>query len=403
MRTPTPKSASMSTSSGLSGSSRSSSSSDFSDVDPRRFFTNSQSDGDLYSHLHRHHEGLRSVERGYSDSALQSSSSVPHRGSYLTYRPSGLGLEVTAYDQFDPSSALVSPRYTYTDESSSRQLTHPLPPLDVYHHHQQPPLHRQPPLPDGTVSSDAFLYYEQLPHNPYDPMHPSQWQSFYPGTHRNNSSSAYQLQHSAGAYSELTTSNDQGGRTPSSFADFLTLPTHDDAYTSSPLGHSPQDSVILSPHEIGPIFSDAFISEPLTYDDLGSSSNSGPRIDFESFRQGIISPALSEATPTEFLRQVLDPEGLANPAESPLLQDYSPFDSFDDDEVGSELSLFGGLGVAEGDFDNDASLFANADSERTPRHSPRGFAIGIPPAPQPPERPTRMPPTPRLSPLLSSF
>ena len=204
-------------------------------------------------------------------------------------------------------------------------------------------------------------------------------------------------------------------RTPSSYADLLGLPVppSGESYLND---YSPQE-VVLSPHQIGPIFSDVFFREPTSYNDpicvtdpqTQVPPTTGPRIDFESYRQGVISPALSDATPTAYIQDVLSPAGLANPTESPLIPDGpASFDSFDDDLGFDNYSLFGGLAVAEGlaNFDEEPALFGQPNfhtatpTNRTPRQSPTPKTLGLAPDIV---TTAHLPPTPRLSPLPPTF
>ncbi|KAI5120533.1 hypothetical protein M0805_004541 [Coniferiporia weirii] len=428
VRTPTPQSATSSAGSASdyppssSSGSRRSSGNDFTGgVDPRRLFAGKRANRDIYDRLYHHHTSGQEARpaRTYSEPAIQD--------TYARYVPeaSGLGLDTGAPAHsnaldLEVSTALTSPRRGEFNPVD----TFPRHPPGFAYQQQQQQLYAHPYNGNGnglfSASLDSLTQYFD-PHSAY---HPSQWESLpYAMAPPRSSSSLYELQPGTAEYHEMLALQDQ--RISSSNSPFLPLPSTGNE--GDPLlDYSPQEP-FLSPHHIGPLFSEAFTSDydepqPLTsspllnesfsYSESSTAPSAGPRrsrspkVDFTTFQNGVISPAFSAAeTPVMAIRSLLD--------ESPLIRDGDSFDadSFDPfDEEGS--SLFGGFYVAETspEIHTYGDTCESADADHTPHGSPQQLAFALPLYSRRPHgqaltsdkiaEQMQMPPTPRLSPLM---
>ncbi|KAH8112907.1 hypothetical protein DFH11DRAFT_390349 [Phellopilus nigrolimitatus] len=417
------------------------SSGDFTDeVDPRRLFTAVHSEGDIYSNLYNCHAHGQLTRTQSEPTALNGGSYVQHAhasgmSSLGLETGPGLGSSVEWNGSgYDPSVAPTSPwdgRFNLGN-TSPRRATHP---LDRHGNDNF-----------GFVENGGALAlsrYEQLPSfSDYGPLHPSQWTSFFPSYAQYPPvSSSCQLQPESSYHNDLVALQAQ----PVSSLDSTFLPFLSAGDSEAQQGLSPQEPLLLTPHDIGPIFSEAYISDVFAEEPRSMSSpdllnrplnepcsqtardmrhrayRPPPTVDFTSLQHGVVSPALSDATVTDPRAFEDDPGRALSPniTDTPVIADLDAFDAFDEDFTPG-LSLFGGLGVANGyaqpsdnrDPGTSDGGWDFADAERTPRGSPRS-------PPQSPRqlefaRPMRaggghssagmqMPPTPRLSPLLSSF
>lgn len=313
------------------------------------------------------------------------------------YDPVGLGFSASGAlpgeAMAENSLALTSPRQPhFTPPNSSPRQS--MPPLHHFSHS-----HPYSTMNHISDSDASLIDTAPCPYAHYT-AHPSQWTSFYNSyVHASPSTSPYSSFHSSG--------------------------THSGVHLSPALGYSPQQTPIPL-HSVGPVFSETFMgnyitNEPLSYSpppmhsqlDRSPSlphadayARAHPTVDFTSLRRGVLSPALSDASPHLGHSPLRAPP---IPADSPLLSDLDTFDAFDDGSGDNGLALFGGIQV------DDPLAFEDVHdvhgyTELTPRASPILRSMPLQPSlsrsPRPRETSllgTQYPPTPRMSPLLSDF
>lgn len=351
-----------------------------------------RSEGDIYTAIHNHQERRLYPARTNSEPVLQN---LATHNQSIVRESSGLGLQLahppSSYE-LDESSALMSTRYPgyNMEQAAFRQSTYHLhgssPHYDHHHHHHHHTLFSEGECPD---------LGRGLPCR-YDASHPSQWTSFYPPH-----SSSYHLPYAQEAMRSYSVAS-------SSHSDFLSLPISN----SAELDLSPQDTPLLSPHQLGPVFSEAFITdfiaeEPTSFLDDSSLEYTSAPVDYNTLRHGIISPAFSDVTPNDLLVHTHDPAVVPDASDTPVISDFDSFDVFDEDS-NPGLSLFGGWGISDATDEPEEhhNMGTMTPTQRTPRQSPRVHSFeqlrSPPPSPQA-DGQLQMPPTPRLSPFLSSF
>jgi len=220
-------------------------------------------------------------------------------------------------------------------------------------------------------------------HSSYEMMDPSQWTSFPSPFDSQTSPTSMRTPLASHAYGILS--------------------------PPSPSQASPSPSPFLPPT---PLFSKVFGMD-LNEEPLPFSSGSmygydvANPVDFTTMPHGVLSPAISDAD-TPFLGFTEEPSHIPNPSDTPVIGSYDSFDDFE--ELGSDFALIGGIGVDDNVLQSRRFEMKSSASEPSSRQGSGSTVTGASSCSAQSSRQSsggapskHLPPSPQLSPLLSSF